>query len=188
MAAHTQVLPNGYLNNGFPRPSGLPMDTLQRAVSDLSLELKKENIVDPARQLPPISEVEKAACECCGMSEDFTPQYIKNVREKYCGRWICGLCAVAVDEEVGRLGKDAIHEALNSHMAVCVRFNRVARANPAMFLADGMREILKRGMRGRSQSARVRNCTGQKPPLIMRSSSCIPAISGEEARAHLNSH
>ncbi|CAN6456680.1 unnamed protein product [Victoria cruziana] len=188
MATHTQVLPNGYLNSGFPRSSGLPMDTLQRAVSDLSLELKKENIADAAKQLPPISEVEKATCECCGMCEDFTPQYIKNVKEKYCGRWICGLCAVAVDEQVGRLGKDAIQEALNSHMAVCVRFNRVARANPALFLADGMREILKKGVRARSQSARVRNCTGQKPAPITRSSSCIPAISGQGNRVHLNSH
>ncbi|XP_031488747.1 uncharacterized protein LOC116256506 [Nymphaea colorata] len=183
MAAQTQVMPSGYLTNGFSKPPRLPMDTLQRAVSDLSLELKKEKIVE-AKTLPPISEVEKAACECCGMSEDFTPEYIRNVKEKYCGRWICGLCAVAVDEEVGRLGGHGREEALNSHMSVCSRFNRVGRTNPALYLADGMREILKKSARARTPAAS--GCMGPRRSGILRSSSCIPAIAREAARAHVS--
>ncbi|CAN6441184.1 unnamed protein product [Victoria cruziana] len=186
MADQAKVMPCGHLTNDFSKPSRHPMETLQRAVSDLSLELKKEKIVE-TKALRPISEVEKAACECCGMSEDFTSAYIRDVKEKYCGRWICGLCAVAVDEEVGRLGRDSMEEALHSHMSVCFRFNRVGRKNPALNLADGMREILKKSARTRPPAASgPRNCMGPRRSGILRSSSCIPAIAREAARAHVS--
>nr|CAD1829842.1 unnamed protein product [Ananas comosus var. bracteatus] len=38
-------------------------------------------------------------CECCGMSEDCTPKYISRIREAFCGKWVCGLCAEAVREQ-----------------------------------------------------------------------------------------
>ncbi|KAG0486421.1 hypothetical protein HPP92_008516 [Vanilla planifolia] len=75
-------------------------DGLQRAMSDLSLQLNRGGLQRDAGKLPPISEVENANCECCGMSEECTPEYIRRVRARFCGRWICGLCSEAVKEEM----------------------------------------------------------------------------------------
>ncbi|KAF2301165.1 hypothetical protein GH714_020572 [Hevea brasiliensis] len=82
----------------FSKPPRLSNDNnLHRTISDISYELSKEAI--DIKQLPPISEVEDAKCECCGMSEECTPEYIDRVRNKFLGKWICGLCAEAVKEE-----------------------------------------------------------------------------------------
>ncbi|XP_020528755.1 uncharacterized protein LOC18443398 isoform X2 [Amborella trichopoda] len=89
--------------NSFRRPQKLSVEGLQRAVSDLSLELSREPIEE--MKLPTISEVENAVCECCGLSEEYTTDYMKQVRERFCGKWVCGLCAEAVKEELQRLGE-----------------------------------------------------------------------------------
>ncbi|KAG6414516.1 hypothetical protein SASPL_121888 [Salvia splendens] len=41
-----------------------------------------------------------AKCECCGLTEECTGEYIKRVRDRFSGRWICGLCSEAVKDEV----------------------------------------------------------------------------------------
>lgn len=62
-------------------------------------------------------EVEAVKCYCCGLTEECTPSYIDHVREKYQGRWICGLCAEAVKEEALKSKRDiSTDEALNQHM------------------------------------------------------------------------
>lgn len=45
-------------------------------------------------------------CECCGLTEECTEEYIKRVRDRYSGRWICGLCAEAVKDELLRSEKN----------------------------------------------------------------------------------
>lgn len=57
-------------------------------------------------------------CYCCGLTEECTPRYINGVRERYEGRWICGLCAEAVKEEGLKLKDDDVStdEALKRHM------------------------------------------------------------------------
>ncbi|XP_043706768.1 uncharacterized protein LOC122656353 [Telopea speciosissima] len=155
------------------------MEGLHRTVSDISFELSIEAI---DAKLPTISEVEDAKCECCGMSEEYTPEYIQRVRDKFSGKWICGLCSEAVKEEVEKNGGRG-EEGLNSHMNVCVRFNRIGRSYPALFHADAMREILKKstiGLEGRGVRANKtmspRDRGSVKKGGIARSSSCIPAI------------
>ncbi|KAL6861868.1 hypothetical protein ACP4OV_017568 [Aristida adscensionis] len=74
-------------------------------------------------------EVEAARCECCGFTEECTPAYIAAVRAEYMGRWVCGLCAEAVGDEIRRAGaaeEKAITtaEALDRHVA----FARAPRA------------------------------------------------------------
>ncbi|KAF8393426.1 hypothetical protein HHK36_021670 [Tetracentron sinense] len=91
MAPNREVLVSSYNLNIMP--PRLSMESLQRTVSDLSLESSKEAI---DVKLPPISEVEDAKCECCGMREECTPEYIQRVRDNFSGKWICGLCAKAV--------------------------------------------------------------------------------------------
>jgi len=167
------------------------MEGLQRAMSDLALELsrdsKKAAAADAAAkaeppQLPSIAEQQQqqqaeeelARCECCGMQEECTPQYVRRVRDRYCGRWVCGLCAAAVNAEAERAGGGSgggtrtVEDALAAHMAVCGRFNRVGRANPVLMQTEAMREILRK--RCRSNSPR------DHAGALARSSSCIPAI------------
>ncbi|CAA6670949.1 unnamed protein product [Spirodela intermedia] len=121
----------------------LSLDLLQRAtVSEVSLA----------------SEVKRVECECCGLAEDCTGGYVRRVKERFCGRWVCGLCAEAVKEELER--RVPREEALRAHMEVCRSFNRTVRPNPAMSLAAGMTEILKKGSRraGRGGSKK-KSCT-----------------------------
>ncbi|KQK21325.1 uncharacterized protein LOC100835759 [Brachypodium distachyon] len=62
-------------------------------------------------------EAAVVACECCGLTEECTARYIADVRARYGGRWICGLCGDAVAEELGR-GVSPV-EALDRHVSVC---------------------------------------------------------------------
>ncbi|CAO2181279.1 unnamed protein product [Urochloa humidicola] len=166
------------------KPRRISMEGLQRAMSDLALELARDRKAtdaatakaaaaapEPLQQLPAITEqVEDARCECCGMQEECTPEYVRRVRERYCGRWVCGMCAAAVAGEADSRHGGRTEEALAAHMAVCGRFNRVGRANPVLMQTEAMREILRK--RSRSNSPRDHGPGG----VLTRSSSCIPAI------------
>lgn len=158
------------------RPRRISMEGLQRAISDLSFQLSKKDTAAAAAAaapaLVPISEVEDAACECCGMKEECTPEYIRRVRDRFAGRWICGLCAEAVKEEMAKNGGRQ-REAVEAHVNMCIRFNRFGRTKPVLSQANAMREILKK----RVQSPSPRERDGVKKGTILRSSSCIPAIS-----------
>lgn len=158
----------------------LPGEGLQRAISDISFQLSQEPMdISSNLDLPPISEVEDAKCECCGMSEECTPEYINCVRDKYSGRWICGLCSEAVKEEMEKNGGRQ-KEALDTHMSVCMRFNRFGRTKPVLYQAEAMKEMLRRSSRGpRAKSSSPRKGS------IARSSSCIPAITKETAKRAL---
>lgn len=162
------------------KPPRLTTDGLQRTISDISFEMSKEAMDNiKLKTLPAISEVEDAKCECCGMVEECTPEYIDRVRDKFFGKWICGLCTEAVKEEVEKNGGKR-EEALGTHMSACVRFNKLGRAYPVLCQAEAMREILKKSNRVRAKSISPRDCkNGVKKGGIARSSSCIPAITRE---------
>ncbi|CAA6664635.1 unnamed protein product [Spirodela intermedia] len=113
------------------------------------------------------AEVEFVKCYCCSLTEECTPAYIGRVRERYKGRWICGLCAEAVKDEICRSGKKLIgtEEALDKHMTFCASF----RSSPAPVAADAnehliaaMRQLLRRSL----DSPR-----GSDPPLTAPGSS-----------------
>ncbi|XP_072999857.1 uncharacterized protein [Typha latifolia] len=177
MAPSGETLIMSFSRNSFDKPQKsrrLSIEGLQRAMSDLSFDLSKEAM---DVKLTPISEVEDAKCECCGMSEECTLDYIRRVREKFSGKWICGLCSEAVKEEVEKNGGRRA-EALDTHMSVCSRFNRIGRTHPVLFQADAMREILRKSSRiarSKSNSPREKEVNAKKGG-ITRSSSCIPAI------------
>ncbi|KAE8659532.1 hypothetical protein F3Y22_tig00116962pilonHSYRG00602 [Hibiscus syriacus] len=170
--------------NNFPLPPKLSKDTLIRTASDITFQVSKEvldNYKETAatceNQLPPIPEVEDAKCECCGMSEEYTPEYIERVRSKYLGKWICGLCAEAVKEAMEKNGGNI--EALSAHMNTCARFNKIGRAYPALLTAEAMKEILRKSSR-EAKSVRAKSISprdrsgGQKNGGIARTTSCIP--------------
>lgn len=86
-------------------------------------------------------EIESIKCACCGLKEDCTEDYINQVKGNFGGKWLCGLCSEAVRDEVGR-GKNQfeIDDALKAHMSFCRKY----RSNPAIRVADGMRQMLRR--------------------------------------------
>ncbi|KAL6005232.1 hypothetical protein ACLOJK_005794 [Asimina triloba] len=90
-----------------------------------------------------VMEIESVKCECCGLKEDCTQDYIQEVTAKFGGKWLCGLCAEAVRDELSRgTGKKAsgVEEAMKNHMSFCRKF----KSNPAVRVADGMRQMLRR--------------------------------------------
>ncbi|KAK3426672.1 hypothetical protein EUGRSUZ_F03067 [Eucalyptus grandis] len=185
MAPHGEAISSSYSNpaaskalGASSKPPRLSNDNLHRSKSDMSFELMKEAAADHLKMstvaLPPISEVEDTKCECCGMSEECTPEYIERVRKRFSGRWICGLCAEAVKEEAEKNGGRR-DEALMTHMSTCAKFKKI-RAYPALFQANAMREILKKSsVRAKSLSPRDPEVQ-KRVGMITRSSSCIPAI------------
>jgi hypothetical protein len=89
-------------------------------------------------------EVEKVRCECCGFTEECTPAYIASVRADHMGRWVCGLCAEAVGDEVRR-ARDRITtaEALDRHVA----FARATHATSASRREDDLVAAVARLLR-----------------------------------------
>ncbi|CAN6988668.1 unnamed protein product [Brassica rapa subsp. trilocularis] len=86
-------------------------------------------------------EIKSVACECCGLTEDCTQNYINKVKANFAGKWLCGLCSEAVSDEFSRDRKmTTVEEAVNAHVSFCSKF----KANPAELVADGMRQMLRR--------------------------------------------
>ncbi|XP_074374590.1 uncharacterized protein LOC141715000 [Apium graveolens] len=102
-------------------------------------------------------ETELAMCECCGFKEDCTQDYINEVKSEFQGKWLCGLCSEAVKDEVNKQNnistthrqnqdhktvgaKISLEDAINAHMSFCSKF----KANPAILVAEGMRQMLRR--------------------------------------------
>ena len=84
-------------------------------------------------------EIEVVKCECCGLKEECTEEYINEVKAKFEGKWLCGLCSEAVRDEVKKQSA-ILDEALKAHIS----FRRKCKANPAVLVADGMRQMLRR--------------------------------------------
>ncbi|KAL2340104.1 hypothetical protein Fmac_008044 [Flemingia macrophylla] len=126
----------------------------QSTVSDITFELNKEVALEETHNaelpLPRVAEVECAKCECCGMCEECTLEYIRGVRDMFSGRLICGLCAEAVHVEMEKNGGKR-GEALNEHMIDCVKFNRLGRSYPALYQAENVKRILKKSNTSRNR-------------------------------------
>ncbi|KAI0524929.1 hypothetical protein KFK09_004319 [Dendrobium nobile] len=90
-----------------------------------------------------IMETDSANCECCGLREECTQEYISQVKANFEGKWLCGLCSEAVREEMKRgwkKGNGKPEDALKAHISFCSKY----RSNPAVLVADGMRQMLRR--------------------------------------------
>nr|XP_027190043.1 uncharacterized protein LOC101495794 [Cicer arietinum] len=122
---------------------------LRKAVSDVSQEIEKYYSLELERKFDAIEEVEECECECCGLKEECTSSYMREVEENYCGKWVCGLCCEAVKERVGPSSKVTIQDALKSHRDFCQEYNASIRLNPKLSLTLSMREIAKRNLERR---------------------------------------
>ncbi|CAM0954678.1 unnamed protein product [Alopecurus aequalis] len=90
-------------------------------------------------------DTESMRCACCDFKEECTQEYIERVKANFGGEWLCGLCSEAVGDELGREGRcrDGVQEAIKTHMAFC----RMVLSSPAVRVANGMREMLRRRSR-----------------------------------------
>ncbi|CAI9787397.1 unnamed protein product [Fraxinus pennsylvanica] len=128
----------------------LSLDMFQRAgVSDRTHERSVFKYLDlrfPTQTASSNDVIREVKCECCGMSEDCTIAYIQCTRARFYGKWVCGLCSEAINEESYKIGgvRNIIHEeALLAHIEICNTFNKTIRVNPAMSLAYAMTKILR---------------------------------------------
>ncbi|XVE71009.1 hypothetical protein DITRI_Ditri10aG0115400 [Diplodiscus trichospermus] len=139
---------------------------LRKVVSDVSSEMEKYI----ALECPAVDDqVKQAECECCGLKEDCTTDYITRVKGCHCGKWVCGLCSEAVKERLCRAPKTAIQDAVSFHREFCQKFNSTTRLNPKLSLTCAMRDIAKRSHENRSSQ----NSSATK---IARSISCVSKI------------
>ncbi|KAI9119719.1 hypothetical protein K1719_009108 [Acacia pycnantha] len=135
------------------------------------------------------TEVEFAICDCCGLTEECTPAYIERIRERYYGKWVCGLCAEAVKDEILRSKRlISTEEAMIRHINFCKKFNTSGPPpNATVHLISAMRQILRRsldsprGLRLRSAPSSPTNKMSDTEihttPGLARSESCIPSLS-----------
>ncbi|XP_038875601.1 pre-mRNA-splicing factor CWC22 homolog [Benincasa hispida] len=97
-----------------------------------------------------MDEIEVVKCECCGLKEECTKDYISEVKANFDAKWLCGLCSQAVGDEILFRSKNnhhspppssgGIQDAVNAHMLFCRKF----KSNPAVRVADAMKQILRR--------------------------------------------
>ncbi|KAL6208099.1 hypothetical protein ACLB2K_019051 [Fragaria x ananassa] len=68
-------------------------------------------------------EVELVTCHCCGLEEECTPGYIALEKKKHQGRWICGLCATAIEDDKMKLQREiTVDEAIRRHVKLIENF------------------------------------------------------------------
>ncbi|CAN1827395.1 hypothetical protein LINPERHAP1_LOCUS31924 [Linum perenne] len=141
----------------------------------------------PEAQPPATTEVESATCDCCGLTEECTPAYIEKVRERYNGRWVCGLCGEAVKDEIVRRRDDEMliittEEALTSHINFCKKFASAPppeMIDPAIHLISAMRQILRRSLDSppRGMRSTPGSPTTKSVGKLARSGSCFSTLS-----------
>ncbi|KAK4785160.1 hypothetical protein SAY86_001849 [Trapa natans] len=123
--------------------------------------------------------VEFAICDCCSLKEECTPAYIKMVRERYFGKWVCGLCAEAIKDEIARTERlISGEEAMNRHINFCKKFishGGPTMVDPTIHLISVMRQVLRKSLEPRS-TPNSPTRVPMKP--LARSGSCFPSLTG----------
>ncbi|KAJ8443382.1 hypothetical protein Cgig2_018815 [Carnegiea gigantea] len=149
--------------------------SLRKAVSDAALligTLHDDEIIEANNYDIKVAPIEQVQCECCGMKEDCSSNYIEQVKGIHTGRWVCGLCSEAVKERLTQASPNIVMgDALSLHKQFCLEF-KATRMNPKGSLTCAMRDIARR-------SCQQRMLTKDKPLMVSklaRSSSCVPRI------------
>ncbi|XP_021911636.1 uncharacterized protein LOC110825484 [Carica papaya] len=129
------------------------------------------------------TEVESVKCDSCGFTEDCTPAYIRRVRDRYEGRWICGLCIEAVKDEVLRSNTlISTEEALRRHINFFKKFRSSTPIDGAEHPISVLCRILRRSLdtptalRSNSSSSLI-PIQSVKGSGLVRSESCFPSLS-----------
>lgn len=104
---------------------------------------------------------------------------------RYGGKWICGLCAEAVKDEIVRCQKlISPDEAMARHFSFCSKFRASGPPqDPTVHLIRAMRRVLRKGLES-PKSLRSMPCspTGKRRELdlesvvLTRSESCMSSL------------
>ncbi|XP_022756419.1 uncharacterized protein LOC111304162 [Durio zibethinus] len=136
----------------------------------------------PSKVTVPV-EIHCVKCESCGFTEECTPAYILRVRERYQGRWICGLCIEAVKDEALRSSTlISTEEALDRHISFCKKFRASSPLDETEHPISAMGRILRRSLDSPralryNSSSVLPGFEGVKGPSLLRSESCFSALS-----------
>lgn len=136
---------------------------------------------------PPINsenEVESVKCASCGFTEECTTLYIHKVRQRFQGRWICGLCIEAVKDEALRSNElISTEEALNRHINVCKEFRSLSSfsektEHPIFAMGKVLRRSLEipKNVRSNSSNSLEKNADKARSSSLVRSESCFPSL------------
>ncbi|KAL7100230.1 hypothetical protein ACP275_09G134600 [Erythranthe tilingii] len=127
-------------------------------------------------------EVDFVKCDCCGLTEECTLSYIETIRERYGGKWICGLCAEAVKDEILRCQKlISPDEAIARHLSFC---NKVRASgppqDPTVHLIRAMRRVLRKSLESPksmpSSPTKKRGQLNLNGSVLARSESCMSSL------------
>lgn len=135
-----------------------------------------------AKIYPPM-DVLSVKCDSCGFTEECTPAYILRVREKYQGRWICGLCVEAVKDEVIRSDmRISTEEALNRHITFYKKFRSSSSLKEAEYPISAISRLFRRSLDSpgplrSSSSSDLSPVDGVRSSGLVRSESCFPSLS-----------
>jgi hypothetical protein len=126
--------------------------------------------------------VEAVSCDCCGLEEECTGDYIGGVRAYFGGRWLCGLCSEAVKYEAGKCAAGTLEEAVRAHMAIC---RTLKSGGPAGRVAAGMRQMLRTASvkRRRRGSTTARRLCPSGSDLVAVGSCAVHASSSSSSRS-----
>jgi len=125
-------------------------------------------------------EVESVKCDSCGFTEECTLAYISKVRQRYQGRWLCGLCVEAVKDEVVRSERlITIEEALNRHISFCKEFRSSSSSSSSTVLNKSEHPISLMSRRIR------RSLDCPRPPLRSNSTGVLPPVDGVRSSSSL---
>ncbi|KVH92897.1 uncharacterized protein LOC112516990 [Cynara cardunculus var. scolymus] len=155
----------------------------------MSTTVMSDAMVMPAMESPPLAtklidqtaDVEFVKCDCCGLTEECTPGYIERIRERYKGKWICGLCGEAVKDEIVRNERlISTEEAMARHINFCrTPISSGPPPDPAVHLIAAMRQILRRSLDSPT-SVRSMPCSPTTKNTdaagLTRSESCISSL------------
>ncbi|EPS71318.1 hypothetical protein M569_03440, partial [Genlisea aurea] len=91
------------------------------------------------------NDVEFVRCDCCGLSEECTLSYIEAIRQRYGGKWICGLCEEAVKYEANHKQLISLDEAIARHLSFCTKIQKSGPPeNATLHLIRAMSRVLRR--------------------------------------------
>lgn len=122
------------------------------------------------------AETVQVRCYCCGLMEEGTVAYVGRVREKYQGRWICGLCAEAVKDEKQRSEKGiSTDEAMKSHKKFRQQFRATSPPNNPD-LIKAMKQLMLRSLESPTNE-------GMKCRPLGRSQSCFSTMTGMQKQS-----
>ncbi|KAI3684165.1 hypothetical protein L6452_33385 [Arctium lappa] len=156
----------------------------------MSVTIMSDAMMMPATESQTIvtvqtTEVEFAKCECCGLTEECTPAYIERIRERYYGKWICGLCGEAVKDEIVRSERMiSTEEAMARHMNFCRKCSSSSLdppPNPAVHLIAAMRQILRRSLDSPTRSMPNSPLKSSDDVKFRRSESCFTNLTLDES-------